>query len=151
MKKSQAMIIASIVIVVLWLGSVIYYEITFTKELRSIVASENFELQGIVVSVHEMDGARGKILLHHVKGEDYDPRERLEYYSCVISNDSAELYGGGLNFIEAGDSLTVDDSSKTMYVYRDKQLVLEYPIIVNWIPFTDEEELELNAISTRMK
>ncbi|MEQ9187507.1 MAG: L,D-transpeptidase [Cryomorphaceae bacterium] len=152
MKKNRhSKIIAALIFVVFWIGYFIYYEVSFTKELRSIVTSESFEFSGTVVSLHVMDGARGKILLNHVKGEDYDPRDRLAYYSCVIRNDSAELYGGGLNFIEIGDSLRVDNSTKTMYVYRNGQEVLDYPIIVNWIPFTSEEKLELNAISPRQK
>jgi hypothetical protein len=99
----------------------------------------DLQLTGVVDSVDKLNGYNGtgiirlKILTSNI--DNYDPRNKLEYYYCIIKNGIAELYDGNANECFKGDTLKINTKTKIISWMNKKKQEQKYSI---WISTDDD-------------
>ena len=83
------------------------------------LSKANLIFSGIVTDVDEVQGYNGygiikmKIISSNIK--EYDPRDSIEFYYCLIKHGRAEVYGHAFtNMI--GDTLNIDTQKRLMSI-----------------------------------
>lgn len=95
-------------------------------EANAYFRNFHLQLQGYVTG-KAMDSHKGGILYLDVTNSslrDYDPRDTLLHWYCIIHKDKAEVLERGIGEIEAGDSVSIDTDRNTFQVFRGRRKVL---------------------------
>lgn len=89
---------------------------------------KNLKLTGIVYSIDDGIGngyhGRGIIRVNIVESNInyYDPRDVQQNYYCIIKNNAAEIYGTSASYVNVGDTILIDGSSKVLNYYNKKKM-----------------------------
>lgn len=87
----------------------------------------NLDFSGIVSGKKEITSNSGLLYLISVNEAivDYDPRDSLEYYCCVVKGGKAEIIVAGMRLYQKGDSVFVKGSANKVFHYRNHELIQE--------------------------
>jgi len=91
----------------------------------------NLKLKGEVLAVDAPTGYNGfgilKVKIVASTINDYDPREKIKNYYCIIKNGIAEIYQSGIYECEIGDIVTVDTKKREFTIYKkDGKNLIQY-------------------------
>jgi hypothetical protein len=115
------------------LVGVVFFIIVINRSFKAQRLGENYiddfelDFSGIVSDKKEITSNSGLLYLKNVSGIsiDYDPRDSLEYYCCVIKGKKAEIIVAGMRLYEKGDSIFVNGSANKVFHYRNHELIQE--------------------------
>ncbi len=90
----------------------------------------NLEFTGRITSTQLLDHNAGVWYVDVITTNltDYDPRDSLSYYYCVIKHQKAEFVEGYINQVRAGDSVVISCRNNRRAVFRAGTPVLEAPL-----------------------
>ena len=112
---------------------VVLFIIVLNRSFKAESLGENYlddfklDFSGIVSGKKEITSNSGLLFLKSVSEAkvDYDPRDSLEYYCCVIKGGKAEIIVAGIRLYEKGDSVFVNGSANKVFHYRNHELIQE--------------------------
>ena len=140
MKSKKKEIIGNLVVVVVGLmiiGVMIHKNRRDEQLGKAYMDTFKYKFSGIVEDKVLITGDGGLLYLTNVRGikENYDPRDSLKYYCCIIKNGKAELIVTGISLYKPGDSIYVNGEENMLYHYRKGKLVQEIKIVMNRFPY----------------
>ncbi len=151
MKSKKKEIIGNLIVVLVGLvviGGMIYKNRRDEQLGKAYMDTFKYKFSGIVEDKVLITGNRGILYLTKVQGmkENYDPRDSLNYYCCVIKNGKAELIVGGMRLYKKGDSIYVNGEENMLYHYRNNKLIQEVKLIATPFYFLYEPAKRLHRI-----
>ena len=151
MRSTKKEIIGNLIVVVMGILLIIIMKSKFDKDIRlgkAYMDTFKYKFSGIVEDKVLISGNDGMLYLTKVQGmkENYDPRDSLNYYCCVIKNGKAELIVGGMRLYKKGDSIYVNGEENMLYHYRNNKLIQEVKLIATPFYFLYEPAKRLHRI-----
>ena len=151
MKHTKKEIIGNLIVVVIGILFIIIMKSKFDKDIRlgkAYMDTFKYKFSGIVEDKVLISGDDGILYLTNVQGmkENYDPRDSIKYYCCIIKNGKAELIVAGISNFEIGDSVFVNGKENDLYQYRKGKLINETNIVITPSPFFYYKARQLHRI-----
>ncbi len=100
------------------------------KSLENSISNFDVILSGIVLSKDSVGQAYGKILIKksYSNYSNYDPRDTLRNFICVIRENQAEIIMGHINEVQLNDSVSIDGKNNSFRIYRKFELIKSFEI-----------------------
>lgn len=151
MRSTKKEIIGNLIVVVMGILFIIIMKSKFDKDVRLgkvYMDTFKYKFSGIVEDKILISGDDGILYLTNVQGmkENYDPRDSIKYYCCIIKNGKAELIVAGISYFEIGDSVFVNGKENELYQYRKGKLINEMNIVITPSPFFYYKARQLHRI-----
>jgi hypothetical protein len=110
---------------------------------RNFKGIEDLKLIGTVYSIQNVEnkwqGYGGKRIIRvniiESNMQEYDPRDKQANYLCIIKEGKAEIYAGGPESLENGDTVKLDVKERTMnFITKDGN---DIEIKDIWFPYVN--------------
>ena len=131
MKKNIIVALLAVITIVFFL----WYDSRSRRSVETNALNDlHLKMAGVVTHVDLPTGYNGNgiisLILSNSNIDNYDPRERLKYYFCLIKGKRAELYTGAYGIL-VGDSVYVNTTERRIRVGRKGKLVMDGSINIS--------------------